>query len=247
MAGARPEEQDPGDPDATVRVLQWHSQAAHPPKRRKQGSPDIRAIEVIDLDRNDQDNEQWRRVVKGTCVWMNVKEGDALVSIPMLGVIQRIFKDGKTIKVNINWLWDLKDVKIEGALHGMTVEAEMAGSSTSSHARREVFYSMDKEEMSAECILHPAKVTFSTEQLKDSASHLHITSNLGKGRTYERREDGFSCYRSYVHRERRLFDCAAWKEIQSLSQAEREMLSEEFHWLCRRSTAMLEMTRPGRS
>ncbi len=26
MAGARPEEQDPGDPDATVRVLQWHSQ-----------------------------------------------------------------------------------------------------------------------------------------------------------------------------------------------------------------------------
>ncbi len=75
----------------------------------------MQAIEVIDLDRNDQDNEQWRRVVKGTCVWMNVKEGvtafplascemldhaslpilrmcvgDALVSIPMLGVIQRV-------------------------------------------------------------------------------------------------------------------------------------------------------------
>ncbi len=52
----------------------------------------------------------------------------------------QIFKDGKTIKVNINWLWDLKDVEIEGALHGMTVEAEMAGSSTSSHARREVSF-----------------------------------------------------------------------------------------------------------
>ncbi|KAK9825980.1 hypothetical protein WJX74_003060 [Apatococcus lobatus] len=221
------------DPDACVRILrQPGSQSAGGASR----AADIRAIEVIDLEHEPMDGsedvERWRTVVKGTCVWIQDESSPDHPCSRVLGVVQRIFWKDEAIHVTINWFWNLADVRkaLLGASRKQAAD-ELAGVSDA-----EVFYSMDKQDLNAACILHPAKVTFA-ERSRQMHQVLQTSRCTDTG-SFECAGRSFFCNKLFVKDELRVYSFDTWGHVKSFGVEVLQIFLQEFAWLCKRSEAL---------